>query len=318
MKKKSIVATLAVIAVSAIPLMAQELTYNIDEGLAQEVKASVQQSITQEQQHQNDAAIAKKYERLTNDYKAFVDLMKDKSLANKTDEVVGQKIFMVIDDLAQSILALPQPARDNYIQRFSIQTYRFAYQHNKEVNLKDLYELATSLRTIHTFDTTPIVKLLATQVPDNTSTWKMNEYDKEFLDLVYESIKEINYTPIDKLNKALDKVLEVQDNASLQNREEKYRAQVIWMAIDDFAQVMLTEFPEDERAEFMGAVFNRNISILRLQELYDFCKDYVYYHNSAIETLMNKYAPVSEPAPTPAPKKTSWWQGVIETFQHEK
>lgn len=320
MKKKNLVATLAAIAISAIPLMAHDLAYTTpDEELLKEIKASARQEITAEQQQQNNADIAAKYERLTNDFNAFVDLMKDKSLANQKDEVVGQKIFMVIDDLAQSILAMPQPTRDVFTEHITSLSYRFAYQHNKKVTLKDLFNLATSLKTVVTFKDTPIVKLLATEISEDViENWNANEYDMEFLNLVNTKHDELNYTIIDELNKATDKVLEVQNNASLKNRDEKYRAQVIWMAIDDFAQVVL-ELPEDEQESFMRGLLNANV--IHLEELYNFCKDYVYYHNSAIEKIMTKYANNSnnnKTSSSTSEKRTSWWQGIIETFQHEK
>lgn len=314
MKKKNLAATLAIIAISAIPLMAQELAYNIDEELAKEVKASVQQEITQEQQTQNDAVIAAKYERLTNDFNAFIDLMKDKSLIKRTEEVAGQEIFVTIDDLAQSVLSLPQPTREGLISFLSNQSVRFAYQNNKKVNLKDLYELAKSLRTIHTFDTTPIVQFLQTEVPNNYINYvKLNEYDQEFIKLVNEKVNEVNSAIEHKLNDELNKVLEAQNavNTYSKDKSDKYKAQVIWMAIDDLAQVIL-QLPEEERTDLCKELASENSSI-NLPELYKFAKDYVYYHNSAIEKVINTY--YNENKPT---QKTSWWQGVIETFQHEK
>ena len=153
MKKINVAVTFVIAVLSAIPLMAQTSSIRVYKSqlpatdisftpeitpLSEKTVQQIKQDITRQakQQQQSDAIIANKYKTLTTDYTNFVNLMKDKTLVNKTNEVVGQTIWMAIDDLARAILDLPQPARNAYTHIIaSDTTYRFAYQHNKKVSL---------------------------------------------------------------------------------------------------------------------------------------------------------------------------------------
>ena len=325
MKKKNLVATLAIIAVSAIPLMAQQQfgTYNFDENLAKGIKASVEQEVNTQQTKQTRQINEAKYQTLTNDYNRFIELMKNRTLVNKSKEVAGHMIWMTIDDLAQSILNLPQPARNAYTSLIKDMDFRFAYQHNKKVKLEDLFNLAKSLKPITTLGNTSIEKLLAEDLPYTVvSAWEKNQYDEQFLDLVNTTRDELNNTITNKLNNELDNVSKVQSqiNTYYKNKSEKYKAQVIWMAIDDLAQVIL-QLSEEEQAEVCNRLMAPS-SAINLQGLYDFSKDYVYTDNSAMDKVMNKYAKNSntnvQATATQKDKEGSWWKGIIETFQHEK
>lgn len=177
MKKKNVVVTLAAIAISAVPLMAQQISYTTPNNeVKQEIKKTLQSEVL-DQQAENvidiineDINSKAKYERLLNDYKWFLRFLNDESLDDSSREHVGQTLFVRIDDLAQSILNLPVHAQPYYIKLFTEAKYNFKYT-GEIVTLSKLYDYATSWKTIHLFGNTAIEKILNENQRSNKTNW---------------------------------------------------------------------------------------------------------------------------------------------------
>ena len=330
MKNKNIVATLAAIAISATSLMAHQLAYTTPETEAlQEINAIVQSGVTEQaaqQQQQNDADIATKYATLTADYLRFTEFLKDTSLKGKPGEVVGQTAFMRIDDLAQSIRNLPQPTRDVYTLVFQDLTHRFAYKENKKVTLEDLFNIATSLKTVYFVENTAIAKLLEEEIDEDViSNWTPTELDTTFMNIVKEKTFDNLSAEYNTQRANLATLLK---SKSLKNQRENIVVQQVFMAIDDLARAILN-FPAEEQTEKIQTVTSTIYSFaylgdkgeeMTLQDLFDFTKDYVYEHGSSIEKVLLKSNEINnrQAAKSTQAEETSWWRSLIEVFSHEK
>lgn len=197
MKKKNLVATLAIIAVSAIPLMAQQYATPDTETMQQVQNATRNACIITvlEEENQNvannintDINSTAKYEQLFQKYQNFLDLMKDESLAELPSEIAEQTIFIRIDDLAQAILNLPEHAQPYYIKTITESRYYFKYQ-EKAVNLTYLFNLSKSVVTTqYALERTAISQVLKKQnTIKNTTT---NTFWSEF----FQSIVRVGQT----------------------------------------------------------------------------------------------------------------------------
>ena len=170
MKKTNLIAALAVIAVSATSLMAHQLAYTTpDKETLKEVTASVQYGVNDANlstQQQNiiesineDINSVTKYQNLLADYNRFLALMNNESLAAMNERYVDQTIFMTIDDLAHSILNLPEHAKPYYIKAMTESKYNFKYT-GKTVTLKDLFEMSKdAVTTQYARDNSSIAKI---------------------------------------------------------------------------------------------------------------------------------------------------------------
>ncbi len=202
MKKINLAVTFAVLALSAVPLMAQQVSSGISVHLLttpasinqEQIRQAAQQAVQNGVQNfrlgmQNrniidaineDINSTAKYQKLLRDFNNFLELMEDNSLVNQKEEIVGHTIFIRIDDLAKSILDLPQHAQPYYIDLITKSKYNFKY--NEEVvTLENLFNLATSLKSIYLRGNTAIEQILAKQENNNnTKTWQ-DSYSKEVL-----------------------------------------------------------------------------------------------------------------------------------------
>ena len=193
MEKTNIAVTFAVIALSAIPLMAQQVKYTSpNKDTRQEIQNAVQSDVVNNElnrQHQNiisnineDINSTAKYQNLLQEYVRFLALMNDESLNKLSEETVGQTIFIKIDDLAKAILNLPEHARPYYIKLITESKYNFKYN-NKVVTLEDLLNLSKNLTSIYTSNSTPIVKVLnkKSTIQNTTSHSFWQEFFKAFV-----------------------------------------------------------------------------------------------------------------------------------------
>ncbi len=169
MKKKNLAVTFAVVALSAIPLMAQQVAYTTPNKESKQQVQTVIQTEILDQQNQNiidainaDINSTKKYENLSADYKWFLKTMADESLAGTREEFIEQTVFMRIDDLAKSILNLPEHAQPYYIKLMAESKHYFTYQ-KKVVTLKDLFEFSKYSVNPVVLNNTSIAQLLEKQ-----------------------------------------------------------------------------------------------------------------------------------------------------------
>ncbi len=189
MKKKNLAVTFAVVALSAIPLMAQQINYTTPSNDAKkQVQTAVQTKILDARQQEvidlinKDINSAKKYETLLSDYKWFLKAMEDESLADVREEFVEQTVFMRIDDLAKSILNLPEHAQPYYIKLMAESKYYFSYK-QKTVTLKDLFNFSKYSVNPVVIDNTSIAKLLEKQntIKETTSNSFWTEFFQSFI-----------------------------------------------------------------------------------------------------------------------------------------
>ncbi len=202
MKKTNLIAALAVIALSATSVMAHQLSYTTPEKeLRQEVKTLAQYKVNEAQlntQQQNiinaineDINSTVKYQNLLRDYNNFLALMNDESLSNMNENAAKQTIFMKIDDLAQSILNLPQHAKPYYIKVITESKYNFKYT-GTTVTLEDLFNMSKEVVTTqYARDNSSISKIFEKQKTIKETT--TNSFWTGFFESIIRQGQQIDY-----------------------------------------------------------------------------------------------------------------------------
>ena len=166
MKKKNLAATLAIIAISAIPLMAQQVNSGISVKLLttplgltapasinqEEIRQAMQQAVQDGVQNfrlsQNrgaaDAAIETLKTLLNNEeFTVSVAEQTDPTRRYYVEQSVRQDVFTTIDDLASEILNLPEEEQISKVNevRKTLKENKFAYL-DKHVTLQELFDFS--------------------------------------------------------------------------------------------------------------------------------------------------------------------------------
>ncbi|MBO4707999.1 MAG: hypothetical protein J5594_05550 [Elusimicrobiaceae bacterium] len=294
MKKKNLAVTLAVIAVSAIPLMAQELAYNIDKELSKEITTIIQQDIQvphkQQQQPKNNANKAiEALRNLLNDESLTTRVKKqtDRNKRYEAERSVCQDVFTTLDNLASAILSLPEGQAKGKMANVIkvLKENKFKYL-DKSVTLQELFDFSISLGVVSYTDNSPIVQLL------NTNYGCERYHFVPTLVLAIDSGKPIEYfeTMIDNICPDVT-VYESELKGIRHYADYKGRTDIVEF-LKDKDYLVNTEWE-----------FVRNDSITVIQD--DGTK--VRYKDGEQPSKKNS-----------STTKPSWLQGLIETFQHEK
>ena len=170
--KKNLLIAIAVCALSAMPVMASKTTNAADLGLnsdiIQDVTSAVNNQLEQQAQKTSEENVikqlrkqnreilykinvtkSKEYYELQNKYYKLLFLMESTTLKHQKQENIGQSIFVILDDLAKALNALPSDTdKKAYTKEIAQNVYYFEYT-GKIVNTAKLFDLATSWKDIY-------------------------------------------------------------------------------------------------------------------------------------------------------------------------
>ena len=171
MKKTNIIATLAIIALSATQVMAYQFdNYEVDKELTKNINTSIQNTINTQYQEQQVENYEDPYVVYLHAYLDLIYLMDDTSLFTKHKKTVRQEIFTVINNLSEAILNLPEYNPNDY---YSVAEHVISIDENlshnpflyfgRTVTLQKLFDFSVKNKSIKYDENTPVVKILDIQ-----------------------------------------------------------------------------------------------------------------------------------------------------------